>query len=875
MEEAAEIAKLRLFLTLVSSANTLDDLEPLPNIDFNILAGNSLVGLLAVDETEYQAQRENKIAQERAKERAQTSGVINKPVAKITGQAPMLGVGEKTYKQIVDEYQREVDHYRANVGKGIKDLTALRQSIHAQRTRAYETLNPLLHQQFHDLGIKYEQATWDDVKGKEGKAIKRPVTLDDITALKPFHWAFEFAEVMARGGFDAVIANPPWDVVKPNGKEFLQSHAPTISKNKMLIKDFEKEKGKLLANPAIRKEWLEYQSGYPFMSAYFRAAPQFAHQSSTVNGKKTGSDLNLYKLFLEQSFRLLREGGECGIVIPSGVYTDLGAKGLRELLFNKSRITALYSLSNEKFLFEEVHHSFKFCILVFGKGKSASEFRGAFRINPREAIGKDKLREFLHDEGQHIIIMLEIVRRLAPDTLSVMEFKNEKDIEIAKKMLIFPLLGEELTDSWNLKLTREFDMAMDAALFNNSAGENRLPLFTGKMFHQFSPTEASSGLWIEKDEGRKALLGKKADTGQMLNYQVYRWVHRRIARSTDSRTMISTIAPKNVFTEANSTSMDVIDSDITETEMLAFTAVMNSFIVDWLLRQKINTTLNMFYIYQLPIPRLTQASPDFQPIVQATARLISTAPEFDDLAKAAGLRGSVDGVTDGAGRAALRAELDGRVAHLYGLSESEFTHILGTFPLVAQEVKDAALAEFRRLAPPEGDPELVELVQGGESDRLEFKSSMRVPVDGSPPSKELTAILEGVIIKEIAAFLNAQGGTLLIGVDDAGRGLGLAPDYASSPKIADRDGFERYLRGLVDNALGETVATSLKVTFAGLDGKEVCRVDVPAGDQEAFVQVVDKRSGQKRHAFYVRSGNKAQAIPGGPEQQKYIRGRWR
>jgi hypothetical protein len=52
MEEATEIAKLRLFLALVSSVNTVEQLEPLPNIDFNILPGNSLVGLLHVDETQ-------------------------------------------------------------------------------------------------------------------------------------------------------------------------------------------------------------------------------------------------------------------------------------------------------------------------------------------------------------------------------------------------------------------------------------------------------------------------------------------------------------------------------------------------------------------------------------------------------------------------------------------------------------------------------------------------------------------------------------------------------------------------------------------------------------------------------------------------------
>jgi hypothetical protein len=62
------------------------------------------------------------------------------------------------------------------------------------------------------------------------------------------------------------------------------------------------------------------------------------------------------------------------------------------------------------------------------------------------------------------------------------------------------------------------------------------------------------------------------------------------------------------------------------------------------------------------------------------------------------LESHADGATDPAERARLRAELDGLVAHLYGLTEDEFTHILGTFPLVKQEVRDAALEAYRALA---------------------------------------------------------------------------------------------------------------------------------------------------------------------------------
>jgi Putative DNA-binding domain len=610
------------------------------------------------------------------------------------------------------------------------------------------------------------------------------------------------------------------------------------------------------------------------MSSYYRAAPQFAHQSSTVNGKRTGSDLNLYKLFLEQAFRLLKSGGECGIVIPSGIYTDLGAKGLREMLFEKTAVTSLIGLSNEKYLFEDVHHAFRFAILTFEKASISDYMPAVFRINPREAISKDKLRGFLQDKSQHVAISVDLVRRLSPESLGIMEFRSELDARIAESMLQFPLLGEQLNGVWNIKLSNEFHMTNDSYLFRTVPELGRLPLFTGKMLHQFSLTGSEPIYWVDEIQGRQALLGKKLDVSQNMNYQHYRWTHRRISNKANERTFISTIIPSGYFTEVNSTVMDTEKSTLNLAETIAFTAISNSFCVDWMLRQRVDATLNMFYVYQLPIPRLTSADPQFFPIVQAAAKLICTTPEFDELAVSAGLRSSIDGVTDEAGRAALRAELDGRVAHLYGLSESEFTHILGTFPLVAQPVKDAALAAYRALKPPEGDPELARLAALGESGTLEYKSSLRSPTKGEA-TPELRATLEAVIVKEVAAFLNAQGGTLLIGLDDDGKPLGLNADYASFKEAKDRnrDGFERCLKTLLRNALGAATEASLGVSFGLLDGQDICRVEVPAGNEKCYV-LVSEKSGQKRHVFYLRSGNRAEELPSGPELDKYTKGRW-
>ncbi|HCZ14913.1 MAG TPA: ATP-binding protein, partial [Candidatus Accumulibacter sp.] len=131
MEEACEIAKLRLFLAMVSSVNRVEDLEPLPNIDFNILPGNSLVGLMRVDEHEFDRKQDD----------------LFKP----------------PFRRLLEEKDRKLDVYRhtaADFGQ-TTDLRVLRDDIDAEMNYAAGILNELLRDQFEVQGVKYEQATWD------------------------------------------------------------------------------------------------------------------------------------------------------------------------------------------------------------------------------------------------------------------------------------------------------------------------------------------------------------------------------------------------------------------------------------------------------------------------------------------------------------------------------------------------------------------------------------------------------------------------------------------------------------------------------------------------------------------------------------------
>lgn len=175
----------------------------------------------------------------------------------------------------------------------------------------------------------------------------------------------------------------------------------------MTIKDFEKEQARLLKQPDVLKAWLEYQSRFPHVSTYYRSAPQYANQISMINGKKAGSDINLYKLFTEQCYNLLRAGGYCGIVIPSGIYTDLGSKQLREMLFAQTQVTGLFGFENRKEIFENVDSRFKFVVLTFEKGGQTAQFPAAFmRHNVAE------LQDF--PARGALPVSVNLVRRLSP-----------------------------------------------------------------------------------------------------------------------------------------------------------------------------------------------------------------------------------------------------------------------------------------------------------------------------------------------------------------------------------------------------------------------------------------------------------------------------
>ncbi|MBV36892.1 MULTISPECIES: helix-turn-helix domain-containing protein [Flagellimonas] len=140
--------------------------------------------------------------------------------------------------------------------------------------------------------------------------------------------------------------------------------------------------------------------------------------------------------------------------------------------------------------------------------------------------------------------------------------------------------------------------------------------------------------------------------------------------------------------------------------------------------------------------------------------------------------------------------------------------------------------------------DLEELIEAGENERVEFKSSIRYDYFRKTTNREL----ELVIAKTITGFMNAKGGKLIIGVDDDGSVLGLEKDFKTL-KHKNRDGYEREVYRIISTQLGHEACFSNHISFYSLNEKEVCVIDIEPSKKPIYVNYTGATT------FYVRTGN--------------------
>jgi hypothetical protein len=319
-----------------------------------------------------------------------------------------------------------------------------------------------------------------------------------------FHWELEFPDVFdAPGaGFDAVIGNPPWDTQKPISKEFFANHDP-LYRNLGKQEALKAQTALFTAQPELEEAWIRYQARFNALSNWVKNAGEpFGDPQTAADGKglalargkeaealheswrrrrqarrgyadaahpfryQGSADVNTYKAFLELGHALLRSGGQLGLIVPSGLYTDLGTGALRRLFLEHSRWTHLYAFQNERFVFVGVDHRFKVVVVHVRKGGRTEVLRTRFRLGPGDSPEVHELLDDLADERGYLVQTPAQIERFSPSSRAILEIRSARDLEVLSKLYANGvLLGEQGPEGWGIRYATEFHMTNDSKLF--------------------------------------------------------------------------------------------------------------------------------------------------------------------------------------------------------------------------------------------------------------------------------------------------------------------------------------------------------------------------------------------------------------------------
>ena len=179
--------------------------------------------------------------------------------------------------------------------------------------------------------------------------------------IRPLHWDLEFADLLASGGFDLIVGNPPWLKVEWEEKGVIGDTDPMVLIRKVSASELAKRRGDAFTgHPDLRATYLEEFEGQNGSQAFFNAVANYSLLK--------GSQANLYKCFLPQTWRVANQRGIQGFLHPEGVFDDPKGGVTRREIYR--RLRSHFQFENQLSVFAEVHHSTKFSINHYGEPRT-------------------------------------------------------------------------------------------------------------------------------------------------------------------------------------------------------------------------------------------------------------------------------------------------------------------------------------------------------------------------------------------------------------------------------------------------------------------------------------------------------------------------
>lgn len=425
-------------------------------------------------------------------------------------------------------------------------------------------------------------------------------------------------------------------------------------------------------------------------------------------------------------------------------------------LLDEARIESLVTFEN-KGIFDAIDNRYNFGVVTFENQGQTDDLHAIFKqrdLDILQSLDKDGL-----DISRRVLAEYSSEARIFPYLTS------QEEADVLDTILQQPTVSEEIGDSWFVNPYAELHRGSDTDRFVESEEDGDYPVYGGSNIFQFahdpiyienlerikfwsvdeSRSKENSAKWRVREKNlpklKRAIYDEFDGTGSqvgfvndlledtrgqdlseedvLLDCTTYRIAYRDIARSSDERTMITTVLPPGVVAhdkaptfrpyKINPSQEDLEESPLhgvyekvfEPEELFVATGLLNSIPFDFIMRTKVDSTVVFYKLKESQAPRLTKGDEWFDYIWTRAAKLNCYGDDFEDMREQLG---QIEPATTEEERRRLQAELDAAAFHAYGLNREQTKFVLDDFHqvqnprLMDDDYFDTVLEKYDSLA---------------------------------------------------------------------------------------------------------------------------------------------------------------------------------
>lgn len=524
-----------------------------------------------------------------------------------------------------------------------------------------------------------------------------------------FHWHLQFPQVFAKGGFDVVIGNPPWEMPETDDRVFFAPISQSIASEPSPKKREELAEALFDADPNVLARWRSYLRGAEGLRAFVVSSGRFPFSSI--------GRLNFCRIFIEHGSTIISARGVASLVIQSGLWSAEYDRPLWLEFVRKRCVISIFDFENKRRLFPAVDSRARFALLTVSR-------------NPRPAL---EVAFWVHDPlelraaERRQSLSFDLIESLEPETKSIPQLRSPRDLRLLSEANgRCARFGESPDFPHTLRLmfsssdsafeVVDFDTIEDRRAQIQTRPAEWVPVYEGKMVGLFDH-RAADIIVNRKNASRPAQEKEIPDTekgdpsrlarpqswiratavrtrrfGQTTGQGDWELVFCDVTASTNERTAVASIVP---LSGLNRSVPAIYFVDPSAQKASSALAMISSMAFDYFARLRVSSNhLTQGILETLPVPKGLQAWPfDEAFLGQRVLELSYTAWDLGAFAKGLGYDGPPFR-WDPERRFLLRGELDAAFFHLYGLSRDDTEYVLDAFPIVRKN-DEKAHREYR------------------------------------------------------------------------------------------------------------------------------------------------------------------------------------